>query len=100
MIIYQIFIPILEGPKNDLIETPPLFIKYVLYLYYLLDIICYHKIKEKTDIVSIGTKLQSSSVNSPELAFCHVTGVYNGKYCVCLRNPKSSTISDYSSELM
>ena len=51
-------------------------------------------------MVSIGTKLQSSGVISPESAVCHVTGVDNGKYCVCLRNPKSSMIFDYSSEII
>ena len=61
---------------------------------------CYNEIKEKTYMVSIGTRLQFSCVNSPESAVCHVTGVENGKYCVCLRNPKSSTLSDYFSELM
>ena len=50
------------------------------FIYYISD--CYHEIKEKNDIVSIGTKLRFSCVNSPESAVCHVTGVDNGKHCV------------------
>ena len=61
---------------------------------------CYHDIKEKNVLVSIGTKLQFSCVNSLESAACHVTSVDNGKHGVCLRNPKSSRISHYSSELL
>ena len=76
------------------------FIKYALYFFYLLDIRLLSCNKRKSDILSIGTKLQSPSVNSPKSAVCHVTGVNNGKCCVCRRNPKSSTISNYSSELM
>ena len=56
------------------------------------------KLKEKKDIVSIDTELPFSRVNSPETVVCHVTGVHNGKNCTCLRNPKSSTTSDYYSE--
>ena len=44
--------------------------------------------------------LRFSCVNSPESAVCHVTGVDRGKHCVCLRNPKSSTIAHYSPELI
>ena len=35
-----------------------------------------------------------------ESAVCLVTGVDNGKHCVFLKNPKSSTIPDYSFDLM
>ena len=48
----------------------------------------------------MNTKLQFSCVNTPESALSHVTGVDNEKYCVCLRNLKSSMISDYSSEFI
>ena len=36
-------------------------------------------------MVSIGTKLQSASVNSPESTVCHVTGVDNGKILCVLK---------------
>ena len=48
-------------------------------------------------MVFIGTKLQYLWVNSPESAVCHVTGIDYGQQCLCLRHPKSSTISDYYS---
>ena len=66
-------------------------------LFYWLEIRLLSWNKKTT--VSNDTRLQLSCVNSPESAFCDGTGVENGKYCVCLRNPKSAMISDYSSEL-
>ena len=35
-----------------------------------------------------------------ETAICHVPSVDNGKHCVVLKNHKSSTIPDYSFEIM
>ena len=72
-------------------------------LFYIIDINLLLWIKEQTNTVSIGsigTKQQFSRVNSPESAVCHVTGADNWKHCVCLREPNSSTMSDYSSESM
>ena len=55
----------------------------VFFIYYVQG--CYHEIKEKTDIVSIGIKLQFSCINSPESAVCHVTGVDNGETLCVLK---------------
>ena len=54
----------------------------------------YNEIKALTDIACIDNKLQVSCDNSPESAVCHVTGFDNDKHYVCLKNPRSSTVSD------
>ena len=68
--------------------------------FFIYDIRLLSLNQRKSDVISTGTKLHSSSVKSIESAVCQVTCVDNGKHCVCLRNNKGSTMSDYSSELM
>ena len=95
-----------KSPRAARLRTPikttwlNTFIKYVLCVFYLLCIRLLSWNKRENRHSNIGTKLQLSCINSPESAVCHVAGVDNVKHFVCLRNHKSSTISDYPSKLM